>query len=360
MPGSSFHRVAGWFLFGALGIAQTSSVAPIAATAEGTAFFEKNIRPLLATHCYSCHSTKLAQPASGLLLDSQAGMLRGGKSGIPAILAGKPEESLLIAAVRRVNKDLQMPPAKPLEPFEIDYLIDWIKMGAPDPRTDPIPAAAPPPPAYDWDKARKHWAFRPIRDSKPPWVAQPEWRESPVDRFVKSKLDAKGLLPEPRAGKLALIRRATFDLTGLPPTPDEVDAFLKDKTPRAFEKVVDRLLASPRYGERWGRHWLDVVRYADTAGDNADFPVPAMYRYRNWVIAAFKRTSLTTSFCVSRLRATSWRRKTIWWSATKRSGSRKSSPPAIWPTRGASGPQSASFISPSTTPSTTSDAEFWD
>ena len=287
MPGGSFHRVAGWFLFGALGIAQTSSVAPIAATAEGTAFFEKNIRPLLATHCYSCHSTKLAQPASGLLLDSQAGMLRGGKSGIPAILAGKPEESLLIAAVRRVNKDLQMPPAKPLEPFEIDYLIDWIKMGAPDPRTDPIPAAAPPPPAYDWDKARKHWAFRPIRDSKPPWVAQPEWRESPVDRFVKSKLDAKGLLPEPRAGKLALIRRATFDLTGLPPTPDEVDAFLKDKTPRAFEKVVDRLLASPRYGERWGRHWLDVVRYADTAGDNADFPVPAMYRYRNWVIAAF-------------------------------------------------------------------------
>ena len=287
MPGSSIYRVAGLFLIGALGSAQTNSAPSVAPASEGITFFEKNIRPLLADRCYACHSAKLDKPMSGLLLDSRGGMLRGGKSRIPVIIAGKPEESLLIAAVRRVNKDLQMPPAKPLEALEIANLVEWIKMGAPDPRTEAIAPAAPAPPAYDWDKARRHWAFRPVRDSQPPWVKDPEWRQSPVDRFIKAKLDAKKLEPEPRASKAAVIRRVTFDLTGLPPTPEEVDAFLKNKAPHAFEKLVDRLLASPRYGERWGRHWLDVVRYADTAGDNADFPVPAMYRYRNWVIAAF-------------------------------------------------------------------------
>ena len=226
---------------------------------------------------------------SGLLLDSRAGMLRGGKSGVPVIVAGKPEESLLIAAVRRVNKDLQMPPGKALEPFEIDNLVAWIKMGAPDPRTDAIPAATAPAPAYDWQKARQHWAFRPVRNPRPPHVAPQEWNATPVDQFIKAKLDQQHLTPQRRAYKQALIRRVTYDLTGLPPTPDEIDAFLRDKTQRAFEKVVDRLLASPQYGERWGRHWLDVVRYADTAGDNADFPIPAMFRYRNWVIAAFNR-----------------------------------------------------------------------
>src|SRR5205814_2931513 len=131
--------------------------------------------------------------------------------------------------------------------------------------------------------------FRPLQDPRPPLVASPEWSKSPVDAFIKAELDRKELIPQPRASRLALIRRATYDLTGLPPTPDEVEAFLKDTSPKAFEKVVDRLLASPHYGERWGRHWLDVVRYADTAGDNSDFPVPSMFRYRNWVIAAFNR-----------------------------------------------------------------------
>jgi hypothetical protein len=289
MPGGSINRVAGLFLLGALALAQTHSIAPVTTNTDGIAFFEKNIRPLLADRCYGCHSIMVKPPMSGLLLDSQAGMLRGGKTGIPVIVAGKPEESLLIAAVRRVNKDLQMPPGKALEAAEIDNLTEWIKMGAPDPRTEAAPVASLPTPAYDWDKARRHWAFRPVRDSKPPQVAAAEWRQSPVDQFIKTKLDAKGLVPEPRASKLALIRRVTYDLTGLPPTPGEVDAFLKDTSPRAFEKTVDRLLASQQYGERWGRHWLDVVRYADTAGDNADFPVPAMYRYRNWVIAAFNK-----------------------------------------------------------------------
>ena len=258
-------------------------------TPDGVAFFEKNIRPLLASRCYGCHSSKLDKPMSGLLLDSRAGMLRGGKSGAAVIVPGKPEQSLLIAAVRRINKDLQMPPGGPLEQYEIDNLVEWIKMGAPDPRNETLQQATLPPPSYDWEKAREHWSFRPIQDPRPPHAAAAEWNKSPIDQFIKTKLDEKKLVPQPRASKLGLIRRVTYDLIGLPPTPGEIDAFLKDTSPAAFEKVVDRLLASQQYGERWGRHWLDVVRYADTAGDNADFPVPAMYRYRNWVIAAFNR-----------------------------------------------------------------------
>ena len=267
----------------ALLVAQTA-----APTADGIDYFEKNIRPLLAANCYGCHSTKLPQPMGGLLLDSRAGMLRGGKSGTPSIVPGKPEESLLLGAVLGSNKDLRMPPGKTLAQIDIEHLAEWIKMGAPDPRTE---AAPPPVPsaAYDWEKAKQHWAFRPIQDPKPPAIASPEWNRSPIDAFIKAKLDEKRLTPQPRATKLALLRRATYDLTGLPPAPEEIDAFLKDASPLAFEKVVDRLLASPQYGERWGRHWLDVVRYADTSGDNSDFPVPSMFRYRNWVIAAFNK-----------------------------------------------------------------------
>jgi hypothetical protein len=253
---------------------------------EGIAFFEKNIRPLLVANCYSCHSSKLDKPMAGLLLDSRAGMMRGGRSGVAVIVPGKPEESLLMGAVLGNRPDLKMPPGKKLNPYEIEQLAQWIQMGAPDPRTEA--AAAPVAPSIDWEKARKHWSFQPVQDPKPPKISTSEWA-SPIDAFLKARLDEKGLAPQPRAPKLALIRRATYDLTGLPPTPDEVDAFLKDTSPKAFEKVVDRLLASRQYGERWGRHWLDVVRYSDTSGDNSDFPVPAMYRYRNWVIAAFNK-----------------------------------------------------------------------
>ena len=254
--------------------------------ADGVAFFEKNIRPLLAGNCYGCHSAKLDKPMGGLLLDSRAGMLRGGKSGVAVIVAGKPDQSLLISAVLG-KSDLKMPPGRKLADRDIELLSEWIAMGAPDPRTEaaPAPAAAP---SIDWEKARRHWSFRSIQDPKPPRATAPEW-SSPIDAFIKAKLDEKGITPQPRASKLALLRRVTYDLTGLPPAPTDVDAFLKDTSPTAFEKVVDRLLASQQYGERWGRHWLDVVRYSDTSGDNSDFPVPAMYRYRNWVIAAFNK-----------------------------------------------------------------------
>ncbi len=247
-------------------------------TPDGAAFFETNIRPLLAANCYQCHSSKLDKPMKGLTLDSKAGTLR-------VIVPGKPDDSLLIAAVRGTNPGLKMPPGKPLAPEAIDALVAWVKMGAPDPRTE----SAAPVQSYDFEKAKQHWAFRPIQDPKPPQVAAPDWNRSPIDEFIKAKLDQHKLTPQPRASKLALIRRATYDLTGLPPTIEDTDAFLKDASPDAFAKVVDRLLASQQYGEKWGRHWLDVVRYADTAGDNADFPVPSMFRYRNWVIAAFNR-----------------------------------------------------------------------
>jgi hypothetical protein len=223
---------------------------------DGIAFFEKNIRPLLAENCYSCHSSKLSKPMSGLVLDSQAGMLRGGASGAAAVVPGKPEESLIVAAVRQ-SGSLKMPPGKKLEAEQIASLVEWIRMGAPDPRTG---TEAAPVSSYDWQKAKQHWSFQPVADPMPPRVASSEWDRTAVDRFIKSKLDEHKLVPQPRASKLALIRRATYDLTGLPPTPENVDAFLKDSSPRAFEKVVDRLLASQQYGERWGRHWLDIVR----------------------------------------------------------------------------------------------------
>jgi hypothetical protein len=252
-------------------------------SAEGVAYFEKNIRPLLASNCYTCHSSNLASPMSGFTLDTRVGLLRGGKTGVPAVVPGRPEDSLLIAAVKHTANGLSMPPGKTLNDSQIASLVEWIKMGAPDPRTEAAPGA---PPAYDWEKARRHWSFQPVTDPQPPRVSA-AWNQSPIDAFIKSKLDEQKLTPQALASKPALIRRVTYDLTGLPPTPEEVAAFVKDASPQAFEKLVDRLLASPQYGEKWGRHWLDLVRYADTAGDNADFPVPSLYRYRNWVIAAF-------------------------------------------------------------------------
>jgi len=245
-------------LFGPLVHAQTS---------EGVDYFEKNVRPLLAANCYPCHSAKSNPPMRGLLLDSRAGTQR-------VIVPGKPEESLLITAVRGTGS-LKMPPGKPLDAAQVETLVTWVKLGAPDPRADLVPAAP----------LKPHWSFQPIRDPQPPHSAA----GNAIDAFLQSARAAHHLNEPKPASKLTLIRRATYDLTGLPPTPEEIDAFVKDSGPNAFAKVVDRLLASRAYGEKWGRHWLDVVRYADTAGDNADFPVPAMALYRNWVIDAFNR-----------------------------------------------------------------------
>ena len=247
---------------------------------ESVEFFEKKIRPVLESNCYGCHSANSKRLQGGLQLDTREGMLKGGNSGQPSITPGDPDSSLLIRAIRYNDSKLQMPPTGQLSAEQIKDLEAWVKMGAPDPRWQSAtsqPLAA----AYNFDEARKFWSFQPISNPPAPKVKDNAWLRSDIDRFILAKLESKGIKPVRDAEKRTLIRRATFDLTGLPPTPDEIDAFLRDTSPKAFEKVVDRLLASPQYGERWGRHWLDLVRYADTAGCNSDFPIPAAYKYRN-------------------------------------------------------------------------------
>ncbi|HEY1068323.1 MAG TPA: DUF1553 domain-containing protein, partial [Pirellulales bacterium] len=197
--------------------------------------------------------------------------------------------SSLIRAVTRKDPDLTMPPEDELSAMEIADLTRWVELGAPDPRSEDTVAAVKAKSAIDWDKARDFWSLRPLVAPPVPAVEHKEWPVGPLDRFVLAKQEAAGLQPTGDPDKPALLRRVTFDLIGLPPTPNEIAAFVQDDSPDAFAKVVDRLLASPHYGERWGRHWLDVVRYSDTAGDNSDFPVPQLYLYRNWVIDAFNR-----------------------------------------------------------------------
>src|SRR5215471_19256890 len=257
---------------------------------DGIEFFEKKIRPILTDNCYMCHSAQADKPMSGLRLDTPQGMLKGGNSGRPAVVPGHPEQSRLVTAIHYSDPKLQMPPAGKLTEQQIKDLETWIAMGAPDPRMagDSATAQANWQP-YDYSEKRKFWSFQAVRNVQPPVVKAQAWARTPIDRFILAKLEEKGLAPVRDADRRALIRRATFDLTGLPPTPGQVEAFLKDTSPNAFEKVVDRLLESQQYGERWGRHWLDVVRYADTCGDNSDFPVPSAYKYRNYVIESFNK-----------------------------------------------------------------------
>ena len=345
--------------------------AALANEREKADFFESKIRPLLASRCHTCHGDAAT---AGLRLDSRAGALRGGQSG-PAVVAGKPEESLLVKAVAHQHERLKMPPAGKLETHEIENLARWVLEGAVWPespreffltRIKPVldakcagchaqnpqgglrldsregfarggksgPAvnmkdarrslllqavrhehatfkmppgeklgeetiadltrwveqgaiwadapAAELPPYTIRPEQRAFWSFQPVRRVEPPGSGG-----HPIDRFILAKLAQKGLKQAPRADKRTLIRRATYDLTGLPPAPEQVREFLADASPKAFENLVERLLATPQYGERWGRHWLDVVRYADTAGDASDFPVPEAYKYRNYVIDAF-------------------------------------------------------------------------
>jgi hypothetical protein len=257
------------------------------ATPEQIEFFEKRIRPLFVQHCYRCHSQEAKKLGGKLYLDSREGVRVGGRSG-PAIVPGKPKQSLLMESVRSEDKDVRMPRDGKLSAQEITDLETWIAMGAPDPRKGKAIAPVKRN-EIDIEAGKKFWSFQPVKAVAPPSVKNAVWAKHPIDRFVYAKLEAQGLKPVGLADRRTLIRRATFDLTGLPPTPEEIDAFLKDEAPDAFAKIVERLLTSRAYGERWGRHWLDVVRYADTAGDNSDYPIPQMYLYRNWVIDAFNR-----------------------------------------------------------------------
>src|SRR5439155_8484547 len=250
--------------------------------AEGHDFFEKKIRPLLVQNCYECHSTT-HKKRGGLLLDSKAAAFKGGDSG-PVIAPGKPEESLLIKAVRYTDAELKMPQRGKLSEQQIADLETWVKMGAPWP--DDTVGKGAVAKAFDLKARSKHWSLHPVAPAPPPAVKDPSWCQSPIDRFILAGLEARGLKPAAAADKRTLIRRVTYDLTGLPPTRQEIDAFLQDESPDAFARVVDRLLASPHYGERWARHWLDLVRFAETQGHEFDFELPEAHRYRDYVIRA--------------------------------------------------------------------------
>jgi hypothetical protein len=249
---------------------------------DGVEFFEKKIRPMLVDNCFKCHSS--AQKKKGnLLLDSRAGMLKGGDTG-PAAVPGNPDASLLIKAIRSDDPDVKMPRGGQLSREQIADLVAWIKMGAPWPEDKPGTAVAAT--VFDLKERSKHWSLQPVRRPPLPPVEKAAWCRSPIDYFILAKLEGAGLAPAAPADKRTLIRRVTFDLIGLPPTPAEVDAFLKDQSPGAFARVVDRLLDSPHYGERWARHWLDLVRFAETQGHEFDFELPEAYLYRDYVIRA--------------------------------------------------------------------------
>ena len=252
---------------------------------EDVAFFEKRVRPLLVDKCYECHSADSDEVQGDLMVDSRATLRRGGITG-PAVVPGDPKNSLLIEAIRYENDALQMPPDEKLSEDDISILERWIENGAPDPRSTATKHAGK---RIDVAAAREFWSLQPIADPEVPRVKLSEWPTSEIDYFVLEKMESQQLTPAEDADKRTLIRRATYDLIGLPPTLEEIDDFLADSSLNAYAKLIDRLMESPRYGERWGRHWLDVVRYADTAGDNSDFPIPQIHRYRDWVIDAFNR-----------------------------------------------------------------------
>jgi hypothetical protein len=248
---------------------------------EAVEFFESRVRPILADSCVRCHGEK--KQSSELRLDSREGVLAGGANG-PALIPGNPDESLLIQAIRQTHEEIKMPPRGKLPDEALDALASWVKMGVPWSEGTVLPSAD----ARD-QASRSHWSLQQVRPVDPPRVQDPTWLATPVDAFILARLEKVGLRPSPAADKRTLIRRSTFDLTGLPPTPEEVAAFLADRSPDAFARVVDRLLASPRYGERWGRYWLDVARYADTKGYlvRGERRYPYSYTYRDYVIRSF-------------------------------------------------------------------------
>ena len=269
-----------------------------AMAADSAEFFEKRVRPVLVERCYECHGEK--KQKGGLRLDSAASVLKGGDSG-PALVPGKPEESRLIKGISWSDPDFQMPPKNKLSEAEIGSLTEWVKMGAPDSRTNPVAQLA-----LHEPRATNHWAYRPLQKNSPPPAKNSTWPRTDIDRFVLAKLEAVAASregaaiqsteqprphgtrprPAPDADRATLIRRAYYDLVGLPPTPEQVDAFVRDKSPEAFTLVVDRLIASPQFGERWGRHWLDVARYAESVTLRG-FVFKEAWRYRDYVIDAF-------------------------------------------------------------------------
>lgn len=264
--------------------------------AEPERFFEEKVRPILADHCFGCHGPK--KQMAGLRLDTRPNLLKGGDNG-PVVKPGQPERSPLILAIRQ-SGDLKMPPKKKLTSEAITILTQWVQAGAPWPETKTVAIGENS--AQAW---KKHWAYQPIAAPPLPATHRPEWIQTSIDAFVLAKLEGKGLAPSPAADRRTLLRRVTFDLIGLPPTPTEMAAFEADQSPNAFAKVVERLLASPHYGERWGRHWLDVARYADNKGyvflQESKFGWA--WTYRDYVVRSFNQDLSFDQFVIQQLAA---------------------------------------------------------
>ncbi len=274
-------------------------------TPDQLEFFEKKIRPVLVEHCYDCHSEERGKNKGELTLDTRDGIRAGGDRG-PAVVPGKPDESILISAIRQVGQ-LRMPPDSRGGMLADNIISDfekWVKDGAPDPRdSSKIVAGRPAKPekAYDWDKERQYWAFQKPKAATPPKVANAAWPKTDADRFVLAKLEEKGLKPVADADKRTLVRRVYYDLIGLPPTPQQAQAFVKDSSPDAYGKLVDSLLASPRFGEQWGRYWLDVARYGESTGMDRNLNYPYAWRYRDYVIDAFNQDKPYNRFITEQL-----------------------------------------------------------
>jgi hypothetical protein len=264
-------------------------------SAAGVAFFESKIRPVLVEKCYACHSAEAEVLQGGLRVDNRAGLLAGGDSG-PAVVPGEPEEGLLLGALR--YETFEMPPSEPLQEATIADFERWIDMGAPDPRGGDAPAA---PKGVDLAEGRQFWCFQPLKRTAPPEVTDADWPRGDVDRFLLARLEERGLAPAVDAQRAAWLRRVTFDLTGLPPAPAEIDAFVADESPDVYERVVDRLLASPHFGERWGRHWLDVARFAESSGGGRSIVFQDAWRYRDYVIRSFNEDKPLDQFIAEQI-----------------------------------------------------------
>jgi Protein of unknown function (DUF1549)/Protein of unknown function (DUF1553)/Planctomycete cytochrome C len=277
------------------GVIQAFAQEPGQYTAEQLSFFEKKIRPILIEHCYKCHSEE-AEMNGELSVDSRDALLKGGVSG-PAIVPGNLKKSLLIAAVEYKDPDLEMPPDGRLPDATIGDLKQWVEMGVPDPRVAEATDQKP----YNPESAKTWWAYQPITAPEVPKTKNAEWPSTEIDRFVLAGLEARGLQPVGPAEKASLLRRVFIDLTGLPPTPDQQEKFLASDDPKQYERIVDWLLDQPQYGERWGRHWLDVARYAETTGRDLNLTMPEAWRYRDYVIQSFNEDKPFDQFIIEQL-----------------------------------------------------------
>jgi len=295
-----------WLIIAAFCLAPALALAAdLPSGAADAEFFEQHVRPLLVRHCHECHGD-VAQPGGNLRLDARQAVLKGGDSG-PAAVAGKPDESLLVQAVR--HDGITMPPeGAPLAAAEVEHLAEWVRRGLPWPELDAQALARARRLAENGAIAEvrsKFWSFQPVAHPPLPEVRDQAWSKTPLDRFILAKLEEHALAPSPPADKRTLLRRLSFDLIGLPPTPAEIDAFLADESPDAVRNVVDRLLASPHYGERWGRHWLDIARFADTKGyvqfEGSD--KPWAYTYRDYVVRSFNEDVPYNRFILEQLAA---------------------------------------------------------